>query len=41
MIMNSTLERAAVLRKQIGVIQESCNASHMKINKGLSEIESV
>lgn len=41
MIMNSTLERAAVLRKQIGVIQESCNASHVKINKGLSEIESV
>lgn len=40
-IMNSTLERADVLRKQIGVIQESCNASHLKISKGLSEIERV
>ncbi len=40
-IMNSTLERADVLRKQMGVIQESYNASQLKISKGLSEIESV
>jgi len=39
--MNSTLERADVLRKQMGVIQESYNASQLKISKGLSEIESV
>ncbi len=40
-IMNSTLDRAEVLKKQIEIIKDSCQASHNKINKGLSEIESV
>jgi hypothetical protein len=40
-IMNSTLDRSGVLGKKMSVIKESCNDSHTKISKGLSEIPKV
>jgi len=40
-IMNSTLDRSGILSKKMSVIKDSCNDSHRKISKGLSDIAKV
>ncbi|OHD63243.1 MAG: hypothetical protein A2176_11705 [Spirochaetes bacterium RBG_13_51_14] len=40
-VANSTIDRSGVLTKKITVIRDSCTDSHMRISKGLSEIERI